>query len=674
MRGVDSDVTAVHLYARGAQVSRTATLVAQAETVAFEGLPLCLEDDSVRVSVHGDASVGWSVQDVGVEVETPAPDAALAPADDEQLQMCTQARDRLARRLALLDASIEGLRGVELRPRMSAHKDERPQTIPTAARVRWLSVQARHLDALRTQRAELVTSLHAAEEALDEVMAARAAGTTARNARQHEPRKRVVLRLVAGASAESVTLRLHYRVPGTRWSPSYVLRLDTEGQARLELRAVVAQHTGEDWTRAALTVSTASLQRWHELPELEALRVGRVQPAPRRAGWRSPPPDPEALYADFDRARDAMASPLDALAGAAPPPPLPRPAPAPMAAAMPQGLGGAPASARAAAPRRAKKRAAAVEERAAMASFGAPAEAMDREELDLLEDADAFEGAAPGVGLGRDWFDYARLRLQSPSGHARGRLHRGEAEPSRAVHDAIGRALSVGAEALPPGHAWISSRSGYDYAYATEGTVSIPSDGQGHVVTVLEVPLQPTRRYVCVPGGSDDVFRTLVLRNPSEQPWPAGPLDVYERGSFVLTSSLDDTAAGGRCELGLGVEQAIKVARNVTFTEDSEGLIKRHNAYAHRVRIDVRNLLPHAASIELRERVPVAARDDDDIEVSEADVAPPWDAWEPPGDPLQGGRRWRVEVPAGEQSSLEATWTVRVPGGSELVGGNRRDR
>ncbi len=672
MGGVESDVTAVHLYVRGAQVSRTANVAAQAGTVAFEGLPLCLEDDSVRVSVHAEASEGWSVRDVGVEVDTPEADPGLAPADDEQLQTCTEARDRLARRLALLDASIEGLRGVELRPRMSAHKDERPQTIPTAARVQWLSVQGRHLDAMRRQRSALMKSLHDAEEALSEIMAARMTASTARNARDDEPRKRVVLRLVEGAAAQSVTLRLHYRVPGTRWSPSYVLRIDAQGQGRLELRAVVAQCTGEDWANAKLTVSTASLQRWHELPELSALRVGRVQPVPRRPGWREAPPDPEVLYADFDRARDEMQAPLESLvAGTAAPPPVP--SPTPTAAATPPGFAPAPAPAGAAAPQRARKRAKVLEERTVMASFGASGASFDDEAVDLLDDADAAT-ATLTVGLGRDWSDYGRLRLERPGGQKRGRLHRGDDGVPRAVHEAIGRALSVGADALPPGHAWISSRSGYDYAYATEGSVSIPSDGQGHVVTVLEVPLQPARRYVCVPGVSDDVFRTLVLRNPSEQPWPAGPIDVYECGTFVLTSSLDDTSAGGRCELGLGVEQAIKVARNVTFTEDSQGLIKRHNAYAHRVRVDVRNLLPHAASVELRERVPVAARDDDDIEVAEVDVAPPWDVWEPPGDPLQGGRRWRVEVPAGEQTSLEATWTVRVPGGSEVVGGNRRDR
>ncbi len=190
---------------------------------------------------------------------------------------------------------------------------------------------------------------------------------------------------------------------------------------------------------------------------------------------------------------------------------------------------------------------------------------------------------------------------------------------------------------------------------------------------MLEADVETSRTHVCVPGVSLDVFRTLAARSPLDQPLPAGPLDVYERDAFLLTGSLDATGAGARFEVGLGVEQSIKVARNVSFSEDSEGLIKKHNAYAHRIVVEVQNLLAVPASVELRERVPVAASDEDEIEVDESSVDPPWDHYKPKDDPIEGGRRWRIEVSAGQKTSLAATWTVRVPGGSELVGGNRRD-
>ncbi len=227
--------------------------------------------------------------------------------------------------------------------------------------------------------------------------------------------------------------------------------------------------------------------------------------------------------------------------------------------------------------------------------------------------------------------------------------------------------------ALPDGHAWISARSSHAYAYVCDAAVDIPSDGQGHVVTVLDLAVETSRHYVCVPGISAEVFRTLAARNPLEQPLPAGPLDVYEQDAFMLSGSVEATGAGGRFEVGLGVEQSIKVARNVTFSEESEGLLKKQNAYTHDVHVDVRNLLPTSATVELRERVPVPASDESDVTVAEVKIDPPWDDYAPTDDPLEGGRRWRIDVPPGEKRSVCATWTVRVPGGSELVGGNRRD-
>ena len=283
------------------------------------------------------------------------------------------------------------------------------------------------------------------------------------------------------------------------------------------------------------------------------------------------------------------------------------------------------------------------------------------------------EPPEPAVGLRRDWFDYGRLRLPMPFESGRGRLHRVRVSNAPAAEKAGRLADALAPDALPARHAWVRAKPGHAYAYACDAAVDIPSDGVGHVVTVLDAELSTARSHVCVPGVSADVFRTLAARNPLDRPLPAGPLDVYDGDAFVLTGSLDATAAGGRFEVGLGVEQSIKVARNVSFTEDTEGLIKKSNAYEHQIVIDVQNLLPTPAAVEIRERVPVAASDEEDIEVMESEVEPPWDVYKPKGDPLEGGRRWRVEVAAASKTTLRTTWTIRVPGGRELVGGNRRE-
>ncbi len=692
-----SSVSAVIVFQRGALVTRVAKVQPRAGALVLGGLPLCLDDESVRIELGAAAAgAGWSVTDVQVEVDAPQLDEVAEPPDDAALADAKDANDRAQGRLAQTLASIEALRAVELHPRVAEDNDRRPTHDPTQGRLEWLALRSRTLAELQATLAQQRVALEQAGEAWRTAMEERRSASSDRDPRRFEPRKRVSLRLAEGTTIDEVSLALTYRVPGARWAPSYTLRIGSEAQAKLELRAVVAQQSGEDWLGAKLTVSTASLQAWHDLPRLDALRVGRAQPPAPRAGWRDPPPDPEGLYADHDRVMQslepppppamssygavAVGRPAPKAARAAAPPPAMRPPPQP--SVMAASSAGAPMPPPAAAPmaRALKSKKSAAMQRSSVAM-------MDAGAADAVEESEAFmdEPAAPEppsqVGLDRSWFDYGRLRLPMPWESGRGRLRRvsvlssGGGEPQR-LAELVSRATDrAGNFSCPPpaGHGWVRARPGHAYAYVCDAAVNIPSDAQTHMVSVLEASAEIARAYVCVPGVSPEVFRTLSAHSPLALPLPAGPLDVYERGTFLLTGSLDDVAAGGRFEVGLGVEQAIKVARNVRFSEESEGLIKKHNAYAHHVVIDVQNLLTMPASIEIRERVPVAASDEEDIEVTEASADPPWDHYKPKDDPLEGGRRWRVEVPAGEKTTLSASWTVRVPGGSELVGGNRRD-
>src|SRR5207248_10890895 len=138
-----------------------------------------------------------------------------------------------------------------------------------------------------------------AERALATLAEREDRATTARVARLHEARKAVELELVPGGDGSAV-VQVEYRVAAARWAPSYVARLDGDA-ARVEVRAVVAQNSGEDWLGAALRLSTAEPEQFAVLPELAPQKIGRRQDAPGKRGFRPPPRGAEALYADYLR-------------------------------------------------------------------------------------------------------------------------------------------------------------------------------------------------------------------------------------------------------------------------------------------------------------------------------------------------------------------------------------
>ena len=215
----------------------------------------------------------------------------------------------------------------------------------------------------------------------------------------------------------------------------------------------------------------------------------------------------------------------------------------------------------------------------------------------------------------------------------------------------------------------------FDYAYSADGRVDVSSDGQFHSVALTSNSTDVDLRYIVVPREDTNVFRIAQLRNPLQAPLLAGPADVYVNGKYILSTHIATVPPKGHMELGLGVEQAIKVARNTSYDEVRSGeTIVAFNELRHKIKIDITNLLPREAKIEVRERLPIP-QEGAKVDVQINQVTPAWEKYkqEERSAPIRGGYRWRVEVPAKEQETLEVDYTVKTFVDSELIGGNRRE-
>jgi hypothetical protein len=599
--------------------------------------------------------------------------------------------------------------------------------------------------------------LRAAEDEVDKAERRRDAledrarrSSKARQAREHELRKAVVVSL-GGArdTASRSRLVIEYQVPGACWAPVYTVKLD-DGMtgAALAARAVVAQNTGEDWTSVAMTLSTAEATAWTELPELASVRIGRAQARAPKIGWRPPPSGVDDLYSDWDRAFAGrvtivgvasmttevttpvnMAGPrsgvqfdqeeefddtetlVDRKVALPPPPPAPQamtlraPGGAPMqqapmpVSAAPRSRAAGPMSAAAAGAAAVFAAPVAVAKTLAAKKKGAPPARAGRDTeqmfgLEMEKEAAPQEADESGeTRIGDELLRYGDLRMPAAGAPRRGHLVPAEKsaiylellveqrvqvrfDVMTAIERARQRASEV-ANRLPPGCqlAWSDA---FDYAYPAAARVDVPSDGDFHSIPLADRKTGCEPRYVVVPRESTDVFRTASVENPLDAPLLPGPIDVYLRGDFLLTSRLETTAPRGRFTLGLGVEQAIKVARNTRFREEATGLMGGALLLHHHITVEIRNNLPRPAPIEVRERVPVTIENDDDVEVKLGQVSPAWEEWTPdkdsPGEAeLKGGRRWRITVPAAGKQELRADYDVKISAKQELVGGNRRE-
>lgn len=722
---VTSELRAVTVFRIGAVCTRIAALdeAAAAQTkLRVTGLPLALAAFSLRARIVG-AGAEITVLDVRAAFDVELGEDVDLAVERTALDEAKHTRARLQAQVERVEKELAELRALHPSFREPPRR-EPPREAPLASMLALVELVDARFETVSARRRELRRELEDAEEAerLHERRLAEASSAR-RNERARVSRAAIVT--LSAAPHTACELAIEYEVAGARWAPSYQLALSPDGRGgKLAMRASIVQRTGEDWRAVMLSLSTASLFRRTELPELRSLRIGRAQPEPRRAGWREPPPGLDALFADYDAAvltRPAAAGmeaeaqdtarrqapkaararteagrdvELRSAVAAAPVPMQSMPAPPPMAAPMPaappparastMAFGGAPPAPQSAT-------------RAGMVAPGAFAEQqrladramLDGEDADLLLDEPAPE-AAPAFAPSHDLLDYAGLRMQGPAaGVQRGRL---APAPSWSLGIAVGvhvrvevvaslveqarrQAESIASLPLPRDFIAVAAQDRFDYRFEARAPADVPSTGTWVSVAVADCELELRPRYVCVPAVESQVYRTLELTNLTATALLPGPVDVVREGQFLLTTQLPPIPPGadGR-RIGLGVEEAIKVARNTRFAETTGGLFGGAAVLPHEIAIELDNRLGVPAEIEVRERVPVVAADEKDLEVKEQEVTPEWTVVEQPIDGVlvHGLRRWRVTVPARQKTTLTAKFTIRMPADRMLVGGNRR--
>jgi len=268
------------------------------------------------------------------------------------------------------------------------------------------------------------------------------------------------------------------------------------------------------------------------------------------------------------------------------------------------------------------------------------------------------------------WLDYDGLVLASPDDTR----HRGRLIPNRS--DAVGgiaRASGAVDRVAEPGFRDPrTSRGMFDQRYESEGSADVPSDGRAHRVTVGTAETNVRLAWRTVPVASPEVFREAILQNPFGYALLGGPVDVYLDGSLLTTTSIDRIDRGGRLTVGMGVDERIKVARNVRVAEEASGLLGGALTVTHNVDIELSSTIGGQADVTVLERVPVT--DDKAIEVKIVRVTPPADPYDQAGlgAPIRGGLAFHVTVDPAKKSRLEVVYRLQYANKLDIAGGSRR--
>ncbi|KAH9902416.1 hypothetical protein C8Q73DRAFT_670138 [Cubamyces lactineus] len=470
----------------------------------------------------------------------------------------------------------------------------------------------------------------------------------------------VITATIVAATEGKTDLKLTYLVHGVTWRPFYDLHatsVDGQPSTSVSMRycATVTQCTGEDWNDMSLTLSTASSQAHRQLsvPSLKPLRVA----VPNRFNGGV------SFGSGGASAQPVIIQP--------PAPPVQAPGVSPFGGARAGcGLFGQPATT--AAPTQSLFGQSNVNPVAS--GFGTFGQQPQQAQLAVPQTQyiQQMQQAAPTASAQVDPDMRERDRDQVQQ---REQVRERDAEPSQWPMTAT------------------PDRSSLSVTYRVEGSVSLPSDGREHKLTIASLSFDTKLQYMCVPRQSPTVYIVSTVKNTSDYDLLAGVVNVFMNDSFVTKTAVGFIPMNDSFACVLGVDTALKLSYNQTSKTEHEP--RRNFAEPQKTttrtvlttitnrhpfdipKLIVRDAIPlgnedSKLTVVLRKPVGLAETKEGQEVVVKLDTTGEGDAkltakvrWQDMVDGKGGEKdglyEWVCAIPAGKKVILEAQWDVKGP-------------
>jgi uncharacterized protein (TIGR02231 family) len=203
--------------------------------------------------------------------------------------------------------------------------------------------------------------------------------------------------------------------------------------------------------------------------------------------------------------------------------------------------------------------------------------------------------------------------------------------------------------------------SGAAVTYHVPGTVTIPADGEPHKVTAAQFSLDPRLDYVAAPKLVEAAYRRATVVNASDYLLLPGVANLFTGEEFIGTTHIELTVPQGEIELYLGVDDRIKVERELKRRDVGKNFIggKRRMAYGYE--ITLQNLLPAPAKLTLHDQLPVARHEDIKIKLESADPKP--------GEQTELNLlNWELTLAPQEKRAIRFDFSVETPQALQVIG------
>jgi uncharacterized protein (TIGR02231 family) len=202
---------------------------------------------------------------------------------------------------------------------------------------------------------------------------------------------------------------------------------------------------------------------------------------------------------------------------------------------------------------------------------------------------------------------------------------------------------------------------GSGLVYRVQRPLAVPADGEPYKTMVAQFALDAELDHLAVPVLAPEAYARATVTNTSSLLLLPGPARVFHGPQFVGETVLETVAAGEEFELQLGVDDQIRVERQLRRRSTSKAMIGGTRTIDVGYEITVENHRPGQARISVHDHIPVSS--DGDIKVRLREASP-----DPAGQTDLGELTWDLSLEAGQTATIRYRFTVEHPAQVTVAG------
>jgi uncharacterized protein (TIGR02231 family) len=202
---------------------------------------------------------------------------------------------------------------------------------------------------------------------------------------------------------------------------------------------------------------------------------------------------------------------------------------------------------------------------------------------------------------------------------------------------------------------------GSGLVYRVQRPLAVPADGEPYKTMVARFALDAELDHLAVPVLAPEAYARATVTNTSSLLLLPGPARVFHGPQFVGETVLETVAAGEEFELQLGVDDQIRVERELRRRSTSKAMIGGTRTIDVGYEITVENHRPGQARISVHDHIPVSS--DGDIKVRLREASP-----DPVGQTDLGELTWDLSLEAGQTATIRHRFTVEHPAQVTVAG------